>query len=229
MSSLKTCLSVTLQCIVDALCFSSNLKWGELEIYNQYGPTPNLLLLSPSCYTCEVHHPGWSCWAVMASPNMHGPDVATANHLHPATVQALSCHTCGQAEYTIQLCGERWPGPQSLRAVFRWDCAISCCYSFRKVLLCPERGYFLARKPPVFSHNFQQSIKDCCGFCVHFFDDGVSMHRTLDVATYTTKDLAKQCWYGLHREQLVQHNDLFGVCITSKYLCCTRRLQAKIT
>lgn len=78
----------------------------ESEIYNQYWPIPDLLLPFPSCYVCEAHHPDQPCTTVMPQPNIHSPDVAKANHLHPATAQACGWHTCGQAEYTVQLHGE---------------------------------------------------------------------------------------------------------------------------
>ena len=83
----------------------AKLKDRESEMYNQYWPVSDLLP-SPSHYVCEAHHPDQPCLTVMPQRNVHSPDVAKANHLCPATAHACSWHTCGQAEYTVQLYGE---------------------------------------------------------------------------------------------------------------------------
>lgn len=98
------------------------------------------------------------------------------------------------------------------------------CHAQSKALSSPGNLLF----SPIFFNGLWK--KHCCGFEEHFSDAGVRVHHTLKVAAYPAKDLiTKQCWYGLHREPLVQHDHLFGASSRNKYLCCTRRLWAKIT
>lgn len=97
--------------------------------------------------------------ALLSCPTKLCTVLMLQTHLHPAAAQACGWHICSRAEYTIQLHGQGQPGLHSSRAVFHRDCTISCCYSIRKVLPCPERGFFLSRKP-VFSHIFQWAVKE---------------------------------------------------------------------